>query len=440
MVGEVRLLAGQILFSEGSLADSAYILYEGELEIVKNVDGNEIFLDLKSEPGTVIGEMALLEESTRLATVRTRRDSCLLTLNQNQIYELLSLSPGAAKMMLHTLTRRWRGMEALVRHNEKLAQLGTLTAGIAHELNNPVTTVLRGARQLQTAFNLSEQARIALDRLHLSPTQQARVAVLVSQVQQNALRPPILNALTRSDREEEVETWLEEQAIANAWEMAPTFVTLEFTTTQLGELAELFTPDQLPILLRWLEAAGTTQLLLSEIAQGANRVADIVSMMKSYVFLDQAPIQEVDIHQGLDNTLAILHRKLQPDIAIKRDYASHLPKITAYGSELNQLWTNIIDNAADALNGQGSIIIRTHQEDEEVVVEIEDNGPGIPPNSLAKIYDPFFTTKPPGKGTGLGLNISYNIVQKHHGEISVASQPGKTVFQVRLPLSFSPNA
>ena len=440
MVGEVRLPAGQILFSEGSLADSAYILYEGELEIVKNVDGNEIFLDLKAEPGTVIGEMALLEESTRLATVRTSRDSCLLTLNQNQVYELLSLSPGAAKMMLHTLARRWRGMEALVRHNEKLAQLGTLTAGIAHELNNPVTAVLRGAHQLQATLNDSEQAYTALDRLHLSPTQQARIAALSSQVQQNALRPPILNALIRSDREEEVEAWLEEQAITNGWELAPTLVTLEFTTTQLGELAELFTPDQLPVLFRWLEATSTAQLLLSEIAQGANRVAEIVNMMKSYVFLDQAPIQDVDIHKGLDNTLAILHRKLQPDITIKRDYASHLPKITAYGSELNQVWTNIIDNAADALNGQGNISIRTWQENKQVVVEIEDNGPGIPPTSLAKIYDPFFTTKPPGKGTGLGLNISHNIVQMHHGEISVMSHPGKTVFQVRLPLSFNANS
>ncbi|MCL4265006.1 MAG: cyclic nucleotide-binding domain-containing protein [Anaerolineae bacterium] len=194
MTGEVRLSPGQVLFYEGSLADTAYILYQGEVEIVKNVDGREVFIDLKDEPGTVIGEMALLEEFTRLATVRARDDTCLLSLTHNQVHELLNRSPTVAKIMLHTLTGRGRAIEAHVRPNEKMAQLGMLTAGIAHELNNPVTAVLRSAAQLQTSLNHSEQARIVLERLQLTAVQQEQVAALVRQVQAAASQPLALDA------------------------------------------------------------------------------------------------------------------------------------------------------------------------------------------------------------------------------------------------------
>ncbi|HRQ38520.1 MAG TPA: ATP-binding protein [Chloroflexota bacterium] len=435
LTGEVRLSSGQVLFYEGSLADTAYILYQGKVEIVKNVDGREIFIDLKEEPGTVIGEMALLEEFTRLATVRARGDARLLSLTHDQVHELLNLSATAAKIMLHTLTRRWRGIEAHVRHNEKMAQLGMLTAGIAHEMNNPVTAVLRSAAQLQTSLNHAEETRIALERLQLTAVQQAQVAVLAQQIQVAAAQPATLNALTRGDSEAAVETWLDTHTFNDAWELAPVLVTLGLTPSQLDELADTFTLDQLSALLHWIETACTTNTLLTAIGQGAARMAGIVSALKSYVYLDQAPIQNVDIHAGLDDTLVILRHKLQPGIIVQREYGSQIPKISAYASELNQVWTNIIDNATDALNGQGMIIIRTRQEEGEVVVEIEDNGPGIPPTIVPKLFDPFFTTKPPGKGAGLGLNIAYNIVQKHHGEIAVVSVPGQTVFQVRLPLN-----
>lgn len=435
MTGEVRLSPGQVLFYEGSLADTAYILYQGKVEIVKNVDGREVFIDLKDEPGTVIGEMALLEEFTRLATVRARDNACLLSLTHNQVHELLNRSPTAAKIMLHTLTGRWRAIEAHVRHNEKMAQLGMLTAGIAHELNNPVTAVWRSAAQLQTSLNHSEQARIALERLPLTAVQQERVTALAQHIQATAAQPPALDALIRGDSEAEVENWLDAHAINNAWVLAPALVTLRLTPTQLDELAATFAPEQMPALLNWVEAACTAHTLLTEIGQGAARIADIVRALKSYVYLDQAPIQNVNVHEGLDNTLVILRQKLEPGITVRREYAAHIPTISAYASELNQVWTNILDNAADALNGQGTITIRTRQEEKDIVIEIEDNGPGIPSEIMAKLFDPFFTTKPPGKGTGLGLNIAYNIVQKHHGEITVVSAPGQTVFQVYLPLN-----
>ena len=189
--------------------------------------------------------------------------------------------------------------------------------------------------------------------------------------------------------------------------------------------------------LRWLCATYTVHSLLAEIMQGAGRMADIVKALKSYVYLDQAPVQNVDVHAGLDNTLIILRHKLTPQISIRREYAPDLPQITAYASELNQVWTNILDNALDALGGQGEIMIQTQQEADDVLVTIADNGSGILPTHLTKIFDPFFTTKPPGKGSGLGLNVSYNIVQRHNGEIAVNSEPGQTIFQVRLPVDFS---
>jgi len=255
-------------------------------------------------------------------------------------------------------------------------------------------------------------------------------------VQSAAATPITIDALTRSDREEALEDCLDEKGIPEVWQLTPSLVNLGLTTNDLDQLAETFSIQQLPTFLHWLVTSYTAYCLLNEIMQGASRVADLVKALKSYVYLDQAPVQNVDIHATLDNTLVILRHKFTPQLSIRREYASDIPLMTAYGSELNQLWTNILDNAIDALEGKGEIIIRTQQNDGNVIVEIEDNGPGIDPVNLPKIFHPFFTTKPPGKGTGLGLNISYNVVQLHKGEISATSEPGQTVFQVILPLHF----
>ena len=434
MTREVRLPAGRVLFEEGDIADTAYILYEGELEILKNVDGRQILIDVQPASGTVIGEIALLETTARLATVRAGKDSVLLTLDNGQVHELFKVSSTAAETMLRTVMRRWRGMEALVRHNERMAQLGTLTAGIAHELNNPAAAVMRGARQLQALLDDATRERAALERLELGAGQQAQVAALARRVEEAAARPLPLDALTRGDREAEVEAWLEEQDIPEAWALADALVNLGLAPPHLAEIARAFTREQVATVLKWLGTSYRAHSLLGEIAQGAGRIAEIVRALKSYVYLDQAPMQDVDIHEGLDNTLVILRNKLKAGVTVRRAYAPDLPRVTAYGGELNQVWTNIVDNAADALNGRGEIVVRTRREGAEVVVEIEDDGPGIAAVDLPKIFDPFFTTKPPGKGTGLGLNISYNIVQKHQGQIAVTSEPGRTVFEVRLPL------
>jgi signal transduction histidine kinase len=247
-----------------------------------------------------------------------------------------------------------------------------------------------------------------------------------------------LDALDLSDREAELEEWLEEREVANAWELAPALASMDYDASGLAALVDLFSAAELSVVLGWLNCVLTSQSLLLEIGEGAERVSQIVQALKFYAYLDQAPVQTVDVHEGLNSALLILRHKLKAGVRVRREYGSELPRLTAFGSELNQVWTNLIDNAIDAMAGQGEIIIRTRQENDYVVVEIEDSGPGIPPEIQSRVFDPFFTTKPPGQGTGLGLDISYNIiVRRHRGDIKLFSEPGRTRFQIWLPLNLN---
>jgi signal transduction histidine kinase len=242
----------------------------------------------------------------------------------------------------------------------------------------------------------------------------------------------------RSDLENELELWFENKEINNNWELTSILVNIGFSKDELSELSENFSSEQFPIVVSSLGSKFTTHNLTEEIRQGAGRITQIVKALSSYTYLDQAPIQSVDIHEGLDNTLVMLRSQLKKGITVVREYSDNLPRIQAYGSELNQVWTNIMDNAINAMNGNGKITVKTYKQDEWLVVEIKDSGPGIPEEIQLKIFDPFFTTKPPGEGTGMGLNISHNIVvQKHKGEIKVKSKPGETCFQVKIPITLT---
>ena len=437
-VEEVHIPAGKDLFPEGSIGDKVYVIKEGQVEILKHSGNREILLAVR-QSGEVIGETSLLVSVPRTATVRARTNCVFLAIGQEQFEELLESSPSAARAMFHTVTAHLRATEVLLRQSEKMAQLGTFTAGIAHELNNPASATQRGAQQLRTALSELQESQLKLDSLNMSGEQREYLRSLETTTRQRAAHPSDLDALSRSDREEEVESWLDEHGVENAWNLTSRLVDIDLDTGNLEKLAAHFSDGQFPVVLSWLSAMHSIYSLIEEIDQGSGRISEIVKALKMHTYLDQAPVQSVDVNEGLNNTLVLLRSKLKErSIMVNRELAENLPKILAYGSELNQVWTNLIDNAADALEGssKGEITVRTRQEGDWIMAEIEDNGPGIPAEIQQKIFDPFFTTKPQGKGTGLGLNITYNIIQKHAGEIKVFSRPGKTTFEVWLPVNF----
>lgn len=436
VIEKVRLTAGDELFRQGSNGDRAYVIQEGEIEILKESQGRNVLLAVRKE-GEVIGEMSLLQEAPRMASARAKKESVLLALGQEHLDELLDMSPSAARALLHTITARLSATESMLRQSEKIAQLGTLTAGVAHELNNPSAAVQRGAGQLKTAIDQFQETTRELSSVELSKDQQEMLEALDREAHASASQPDGLDSITRSDREAEVEEYLETREIQQAWDYAPALVSMGIETGQLDTLVGKFDKSTFTMVLAWVKARYEVYGLLEEVEQGAKQISEIVKALKTYAYLDQAPVQMVDVHEGLDNTLVMLRSRLKDGVSIRREYDPDLPRIQAYGSELNQVWTNIFDNAIDALDGTGEIFIRTRSEGQWVIVEILDDGPGIPEDIQSKIFDPFFTTKEPGKGTGLGLDISYTIiVNKHHGDIRVTSRPGRTCFEVWLPVNF----
>jgi signal transduction histidine kinase len=369
-----------------------------------------------------------------MATVRAVRDSRVLKIRGETFQQMLTQSSSAAMAILHTVSKRLRQNEGLLRQNEKMAALGTLAAGLAHELNNPAAAIRRSADQLRSALMNWSQLITEIERLGLTDEQMKAIRNLKVEIETHRFLASSLDPLTQSDRESEIQAWLEGRGVQLAWELAPTLVLFDWNVNSLTKLEDTFKAQNLTVVLKWLAAGCSVYDLLNEVGLGAERISEIVKSVKAYSYLDRAPIQEVDIHDGLENTLVILRHKMKEGVKVTRYYAAGLPHIESYGSELNQVWTNIIDNAIDAMQGKGELIIRTYLKSENVVVEIQDNGPGILVEIQQRIFEPFFTTKPPGTGTGLGLHIAYTIINNHYGQIRLTSEPGKTCFQVTLPI------
>jgi signal transduction histidine kinase len=434
MAETVSIPAGELVLREGDPGDSLYVVLDGELEVTKRHGSQDVLLSVYTA-GQFFGEMALLEQAPRSASVRTLRESRLLLISQAAFQTLLSCSPSAPFKILRTVTSRLRSTESMLIQNEKMAALGTLAAGLAHELNNPAAAIRRSVAQLRDALVESERLTAQLGTLANDPHQKETLGALQAETKERTTIPPLYDPLALSEREDQLQEWLEDHSIGQAWDLAPVLVSFGWDTPELERLADSFTPVQLPVVVRWLAANSSVYGLLEEVGKSAEAMSEIVKAVKTYSYLDQAPIQEVDVRESLENTLVLLRPKIKAGVSVTRDYSEDVPRIEAYGSELNQVWTNIIDNAIDAMQARGELALHTYTDATDVVVEIVDSGPGIPSEIQRRIFEPFFTTKAPGAGTGLGLPIAYNIVvHKHHGQIEVASEPGETRFRVALPV------
>jgi signal transduction histidine kinase len=422
---------GEMLFEEGDTGDAAYVIESGALEVLKSSGDRQILLNAL-KPGDVVGEMALIDNAPRMAGVRASEDTTLHVLSKDTFDSLLEQSASAARAMFDIVVGRLRSTEGLLRQSERMAQLGTLTAGVAHELNNPAAAGKRGADQLaEMASSIADSYR---DLAEKGPSAE-QLASLKSAVEEACSRDSFDgDAMTRSDLEFELEGWLEGRDVTDAWNVAPALVDAGVDMALLASLDAEFGSELAGPVANVISRTMAVDRLVTEIGQATARISVIVNQMKDYAFLDQAPVQSLNVTDGIDNTIAVLSRRIA-EIKITREYSPDLPDLWMYASELNQVWTNLLENAADALKGHGEITIRASMRDAAIVVEIEDDGPGIPEDIQSRVFDAFFTTKEPGSGTGLGLDISYNIVaHKHHGDISMRSEPGCTVFTVTLPL------
>ena len=433
----ITVPAGTFLMREGEPGDRLFVIIDGELEIIKGQEFAEQVIATRGA-GEVVGEMAVLKRVPRSASVRTLHDSRLLVIDHDALSTLLSRSSTATLTILDTIVTRLRDSESRLMQREKLAALGTMAAGLAHELNNPAAAMTRSSSQLQEALATWERNTAELASLQLGEPEERKLADLRTELSQHAVQPPRLDPLICSAQEDALQDWLERLGAEPGWELAPALVAAGWNLEALQPLAGHFTPEQLPAVVRWLAAGAGLFALLEETRASAEAISQLVRSVKSYAYLDQAPVQEVDVHEGLEDTLTILKHKLSDSITVRREYARDLPRIEAFGSELNQVWTHIIDNAIDAMQGRGEIALRTYARRDRVVVELHDDGPGIPTEIQQRIFEPFFTTKPVGGGTGLGLHIAYDIVvHKHHGQLRVISEPRSTCFQVILPLTLN---
>lgn len=326
--------------------------------------------------------------------------------------------------------------EKQARYLEKMAALGKLSAGLAHELNNPAAAAQRAVSRLDESLTRRDAGMIDLVKFQLSPQQWQSITSLVAEDHTRHDGGPSLDPITVNDLETELEEWLDDHEIARSWEIAPALVQAGFTRTRLDQFATEIPAPALPAAIQWMSETLTVRELTNVVTRSSHRISELVNAVKGYSYMDRAAELDVNIHEDLENTLVILGHRLK-GMSVNRSYDPMLPLIHVHGNSLNQVWTNILDNAIDATDGKGTLSIRTHHEADNAVIELEDNGPGIAPQDLSCIFEPFFTTKTQGQGIGLGLDTVWRIVtEEHGGTISVESEPGQTVFRITLPLSW----
>ncbi len=426
---------GDLVVEAGAPADQLIVILAGELQ-GKRPTGGGVYI---AGAGTVTGMLPFSRMTQFPSTIRATAPTRIASLCKDHFEEMFRRIPDIQPRLIGLLTDRVRETARADQQREKLAALGKLSAGLAHELNNPASAVRRSTSGLRDALAKLREANFKLCREELSDEVLEHLSEIEKDVAAEMTGSPVMDALERSDREDRITAWLEKRDVTRPWELAPALVEAEADDDCLEKLSAQFPGKVLEFALRRTAATIEVEKTLRQIESSAARISDLVKAIKEYTYMDQSGDKEIDLHEGLESTLTMMHHDLKNGINVRREYDRSLPKVCAKGSELNQVWTNLIDNAIDALAeqgkaGGGQITIHTARDGAFALVDIIDNGPGIPPEVKSRIFDPFFTTKPVGEGTGLGLDTVYRIVSQHGGDVRVDSHPGETHFQVRLPI------
>ena len=442
--GHVEVIEPGPVFAEGDPAKNLYVLIEGTLVTSRKVGADDVEMARTSQRGVYTGAfMAYLGDRVPQAyqqSMRVTETTRFYVLGAECFSQIMNEWFPMPVHLLEGLFIGGRRSQEAIGQRERLLALGSLTAGLTHELNNPAAAAVRATSSLRerVAGMRGKLKMIAAGKW--DPASLQALVELQQRAAERVAKAPQLDPLETSDAEDTVSDWLEDHGCRDAWQLAPVFVQAVIDPGWLDQVHDTVGANMLEPALRWLNYTVETELLMNEIEDATTRITTLVGAAKQYSQLDRAPFQVVDVHDLLSSTLLMLSAKLH-GITVVKQYDKTLPKIPAYAAELNQVWTNMIDNAAQAMGGEGTLTIRTARDEGCVLVEIGDTGPGIPPEVQQRIFEPFFTTKPVGEGTGLGLDIAWRIVvKKHHGDIRVESVPGNTRFQVLLPIQPEPGS
>ncbi|MYX45926.1 cyclic nucleotide-binding domain-containing protein [Streptomyces sp. SID89] len=441
--GRVELFEPGPVYAEGDPATCFYVMIEGTVVLSRRVGADDVEVTRTSQRGVYGGAMqAYLGDRVQ----QVYRNSMRVT-EPTRFFVLPAATFAAIMrewfpMAVHLLEGLFFGSkntQAAVGQRERLLALGSLSAGLTHELNNPAAAAVRATAALRERVARMRHKLAVIAEGPFSRDQLANLIEIQERTAERVGKAPALSPMEAADREDAVSDWLEEHGVAQGWQSAPVFVQAGLDVDWLEQVAAAVDEEILPGAMGWLGYTVETELLMDEIADSTTRVSRLVDAAKQYSQLDRAPYQVADVHELLDSTLLMLAGKRGPGIRVVKEYDRTLPRVPGYPAELNQVWTNLIDNAVAAIEGaggEGTLTVRTARHDDQLLVEFRDTGPGVPPEIRGRIFDPFFTTKPVGQGTGLGLDISWRIVvDKHHGELRVESVPGDTRFQVLLPLT-----